>query len=77
VANAGFLIYVADASGYAGSCVLLLWRNFAMPRVEWLAVFRFAIYGTSVFGLVLVTLSLVYFNARSRAAIAVPVLSPT
>ena len=36
VANAGFLIYVADAAGYAGSCALLLWRNFGMPHVEWL-----------------------------------------
>jgi hypothetical protein len=72
VANAGFLIYVADAAGYAGSCVLLLWRNFGMLHVEWLAVFRFAVYATTVVGLVLVTLSLYYFNGRSRAAVAVP-----
>jgi hypothetical protein len=75
VANAGFLIYVADASGYAGSCVLLLWRNFGMQHVAWLEVFRFAIYGTTVAGLVLVTLSLIYFNGRARAAMAVPSLS--
>jgi hypothetical protein len=77
VANAGFLIYVADASGYAGSCVLLLWRNFGMQHVAWLEVFRFAIYGTTMVGLVLVTLSLLYFNGRARAAVAVPALSGT
>jgi hypothetical protein len=77
VANAGFLIYVADAAGYAGSCVLLLWRNFGMQHVEWLSVFRLAIYVTAAIGLVLVTLSLVYFNGRSRAAVAAPVLSGT
>lgn len=73
VANAGFLIYVADASGYAGSCVLLLWRNFGMQHVEWLTVFRLAIYTTTLVGLVLVALSLFYFNGRSRSAAAVPV----
>jgi hypothetical protein len=74
VANAGFLIYVADAAGYAGSCALLLWRNFGMPHTEWLAVFRLAIYATSLLGIVLVTLSLFYFNNRARAVI-VPALS--
>ena len=77
VANAGFLIYVADAAGYAGSCALLLWRNFGMLHVEWLTVFRFAVYTTTLAGLVLVTLSLLYFNGRSRAAAAVPALSPS
>lgn len=73
VANAGFLIYVADASGYAGSCVLLLWRNFGMSHVEWLTVFRLAIYATTVVGLLLVTLSLLYFNGRSsRSTVTAP-----
>ena len=67
VANAGFLIYVADSAGYAGSCALLLWRNFALTHVEWLAVFRYAAYATSVVGVALVSLSLLYFNGRARA----------
>ncbi len=75
VANAGFLIYVADASGYAGSCALLLWRNFGMQQMQWLTVFRLAIYATTAVGLVLTLLSLFYFLGRSRAAIAVPALS--
>jgi hypothetical protein len=65
VANAGFLIYVADSAGYAGSCALLLWRNFALPQVEWLTVFRFAVYATTAVGAVLVSISLVYFSARA------------
>ena len=68
VATAGFLIYVADAAGYAGSFALLLWRNFALLQVQWLAVFRVAIYATTLVGVVLVSLSLVYFNSRARAA---------
>ena len=68
VATAGFLIYVADAAGYAGSCALLLWRNFALVHVEWLAVFRYAAYATSAAGVILVSLSLVYFARRPRVA---------
>jgi hypothetical protein len=67
VATAGFLIYVADAAGYAGSVALLLWRNFGLVQVQWLAVFRFAIYASTVVGVVLVSLSLIYFNFRARA----------
>jgi hypothetical protein len=67
VATAGFLIYVADSAGYAGSCALLLWRNFGMLRVEWLTVFKYAAYATTVVGLILVSLSLVYFSGRGRA----------
>ena len=70
VANAGFLIYVADAAGYAGSCVLLLWRNFGMEHVEWLTVFRYAIYANTLVGLVLVTFSYFYFSDRSRGVAA-------
>jgi len=36
--------------------------------VQWLAVFRYAAYATAVAGILLVSLSLAYFNARSRAA---------
>jgi len=72
VANAGFLIYVADASGYAGSCALLLWRNFGMPSMKWLEVFRLSIYATTIVGLFLVTLSLLYFTGRARTAAVVP-----
>jgi hypothetical protein len=70
IATAGFLIYVADAAGYAGSCALLLWRNFGLLQIQWLTVFRFAAYATTMVGIVLVSLSLIYFNARARTAAA-------
>ena len=66
VANAGFLIYIADSAGYAGSCMLLLWRNFGLPRVEWLNVFRFALYGGCAAGTLLMVASFAYFSARAR-----------
>jgi hypothetical protein len=70
VATAGFLIYVADAAGYAGSVALLLWRNFGLLHVQWLAVFRFAVYTSTAAGVVLVSLSLIYFNVRARTTAA-------
>lgn len=42
VGTAGFLIYVADASGYLGSVALLVWRNFAMVAMDWLNFFSSA-----------------------------------
>jgi len=75
VSTAGFLIYVADSAGYAGSCALLLWRNFGLLHVEWLTVFRYTVYTTAVVGGVLVSLSLLYFNARARATTALKLSS--
>jgi hypothetical protein len=73
VATAGFLIYVADAAGYAGSCALLLWRNFGMMQAQWLTVFRYTVYTTVVVGLVLTVLSMIYFNVRARVA-SIPIV---
>ncbi len=70
VANAGFLIYVADSAGYAGSCALLLWRNFGLLHVEWLTVFKIAAYSTALLGTLFVSLSLAYFNGRARRVYA-------
>ena len=66
VATAGFLIYVADASGYLGSVALLLWRNFGGFRLDWLQFFTLSAYATSVVGAVLTALAAVYFRGRAR-----------
>jgi hypothetical protein len=62
--NAGFLIYVADSSGYAGSVALLLLRNFGSLRLDWVNFLIAAGLATSVLGLVLLGLSLAYFARR-------------
>jgi hypothetical protein len=76
VANAGFLIYVADSAGYAGSCALLLWRNLGLKHFQWLGVFKGAAYATCLLGAALVTLSLMYFNGRARRAAVNPPPTP-
>jgi hypothetical protein len=72
VGTAGFLIYVADASGYIGSCALLVWRNFGLLQLNWLQVFTAAAYATSVLGTVFVALSAVFFYAKRRGAANAP-----
>jgi hypothetical protein len=68
VATAGFLIYVADAAGYAGSVALLLWRSFGAHSLNWLTVFRASIYSTSAIGIVLISMSMLYFHIRGRVS---------
>ncbi len=65
VGTAGFLIYVADASGYLGSCALLLWRNFGLVQLNWLQVFTASAYGTSVLGTLLMCFSALYFLRKA------------
>jgi hypothetical protein len=68
IGTAGFLIYVADASGYFGSCALLIWRNFGLTRLDWLQVFTASAYGTSILGMVLVSASALFFMRKASAA---------
>lgn len=71
VATAGFLIYVADASGYLGSVALMLVRNFAAIELPWLPFFVGAAYATSIAGLVLVSGAAILFLRDRRDGRAV------
>ncbi|WP_448661299.1 DUF5690 family protein [Sphingomonas sp. CJ20] len=59
--NAGFLIYIADSSGYAGSVALLLYRSLAAPQIQWLPFFIQCAYATALAVAVLTTLSALSF----------------
>jgi len=65
VGTAGFLIYIADASGYLGSCALLMWRNFGLVELNWLQVFTASAYGASIIGMILMGLSAIYFLRKT------------
>lgn len=60
-ANAGFLIYVADASGYVGSVVLLLVHSLGAPDVRWLTFFIACCHATALAVGVLTLLSALHF----------------
>jgi hypothetical protein len=74
IGTAGFLIYVADASGYLGSVVLLVWRNFAMVDLDWLGFFIASAYATSIVGAICTILAGVYF-LRRRSTTDAPALA--
>ena len=67
IATAGFLIYVADASGYLGSAALLVWRNFGAVKVDWLRFFILSAYATSLVGAVLTAAAAIYFLTLESA----------
>ncbi|MBU6269373.1 MAG: hypothetical protein KGN34_17640 [Sphingomonadales bacterium] len=64
VATAGFLIYVADASGYVGSVALVLLRSFDGVKLDWADFLVDVSLLTSVLGLVLLAYATVYFRGR-------------
>ena len=61
VATAGFLIYIADASGYLGSVILVLWRNFGETDLNWVQFFVLSAYATSIIGVAMTALAAGYF----------------
>jgi hypothetical protein len=65
VANAGFLIYVADSSGYMGSVALLLWRNFGQSSLNWLQFVTLGAYVTGSVGCIATLLAAIYFYRRT------------
>ncbi|MXP00607.1 hypothetical protein GRI97_16575 [Altererythrobacter xixiisoli] len=60
--NAGFLIYIADSSGYVGSVVLLLYRSLGAPELDWLQFYINCAYLTAIAVSVLALMSAIYFH---------------
>lgn len=66
VANAGFLIYVADSAGYLGSVAVMFYKNFGQPNLSWLDFFIAFSYILSGAGMLAVLVSVFYFNAKLK-----------
>lgn len=60
--TAGFLIYVADASGYAGSVALLVFRNFGGLKLSWVEFLVMISYVSAAAGLALIVGAGLYFH---------------
>jgi hypothetical protein len=77
-ANAGFLIYVADAFGYLASVGVLLVKNFIAVRISWVTFFIDSGYAVAAVGLLLTVISAIYFGRslgnEEGDAIAVPAM---
>ncbi|MGD0189158.1 MAG: DUF5690 family protein [Rhizomicrobium sp.] len=62
--TAGFLIYVADASGYASSATLLVVYNFVGVKLSWVEFLCDISYVAAIAGLVLIVGAALYFRSR-------------
>jgi hypothetical protein len=62
--TAGFLIYVADASGYVSSVALLVFQNFFAVKLSWVQFLLDISYAAALAGLALIIGAGVYFHRR-------------
>ncbi len=67
IGTAGFLIYIADSSGYTGSVVLLLLKNFAAVSLPWVTFLMGASVFTGVGGLACLGFAGVYLWRKLKA----------
>ncbi|MDD5151915.1 MAG: DUF5690 family protein [Flavobacterium sp.] len=64
--NAGFLIYLADAFGYLGSVVVLLYKNFGQSGLSWIEFFIYGAYAVAAIGLLVTISSILYLKEKYR-----------
>jgi len=64
--NAGFLIYIADAFGYLGSVMVLLYKNFGQSSLSWIDFFIYSAYSVAGIGLVVTISSIVYLDREYK-----------
>ena len=65
--NAGFLIYLVDATGYLASVFVLLYKNFGAAEISWLDFFVTSTYLLTIIGAPAVALSWVYFIYKTKS----------
>lgn len=68
--NIGFLMYVADAAGYLGSTLVLLFKNFNNTNYSWVSFFTFSAMITSVIIIILSIANYIYFKKLDKLQIA-------
>jgi hypothetical protein len=62
--NVGFLIYIADAFGYLGSVIILLYKNFGEANISYLDFFIVLVYIIAVLCVVKSVLTYFFFRRK-------------
>ncbi|MEC7770964.1 MAG: DUF5690 family protein [Bacteroidota bacterium] len=65
--NSGFLIYIADAFGYVGSVLVLLYKNFGQANLSWLNFFVYGTYTVAFIGICSTIFLFIHFASRRKA----------
>ena len=68
--NIGFLMYVADAAGYLGSTLVLLFKNFNNTNYSWVSFFTFSAMIISVIIIILSIANYIYFKKLDKLQVA-------
>jgi len=66
--NIGYLMYLADAFGYLGYVVVMVFRNFGVGEMDFLSFYVWLALGMALASLVLVTASFIYFERKIAIA---------
>lgn len=74
--NVGFMMYIADSSGYMGSVLVILVKEFGGMRLSWASFYANTVMTLSGIGMLITLISALYFHEKARRAkapVAVPV----
>jgi hypothetical protein len=66
VSNVGFFIYIADAFGYLGTVLVMLYKDFGAKDPGWVPFFQSISYLLAMAGGALTLISLIYFVNKHR-----------
>lgn len=66
--NVGFLIYISDFTGYLGSCIILILKEFTKFEANWKDFFIQLNYWVGIGGVIAVIVSLIYFKIKLKKA---------
>lgn len=65
--NAGFLMYICDSSGYLGSVVIIVLKEFSFKGISWISFMISFSYLICFTGVIAMILSLIYFKRKGKA----------
>lgn len=71
--NVGFVMYIADASGYMGSVAVILAKEFGGMHLSWATFYAQTVVLLSTFGMLVTLVSAAYFRSKARRRVAVGV----
>lgn len=74
--NVGFVMYIADASGYMGSVAVILAKQFGGMRLSWATFHAQTVVTLSTFGMLVTLVSAAYFHAKARRRVTLGLPTP-
>jgi hypothetical protein len=66
--NVGFIMYIADSSGYMGSVAVILVKEFGGMHLSWASFYADTVMTLSGIGMAITLVSALYFHGKARRA---------